>query len=145
MTIQEHVRGSSFSSTFYVSDPAELTDDVSLIDSGIVDSTGMLEVILFIEGAVRDPGSRRRDDPGEPGDDLADRRVRELASRPRRRSEPAARLGMIIDHVGIAVRSIERSLEHWQAAFGYVQETEIVVNTRQSVRVVFLSATDPRR
>jgi len=33
---------------------------------------------------------------------------------------------MIIDHVGIAVRSIERSIEHWQAAFGYEQATEIV-------------------
>jgi methylmalonyl-CoA/ethylmalonyl-CoA epimerase len=45
---------------------------------------------------------------------------------------------MIIDHVGIAVRSIERALEQWQAVFGYVQETEIVANTRQMVRVVFL-------
>ncbi len=48
MTIQDHVRGFVLES-FYVSDPAELTDDVSLIDSGIVDSTGMLEVILFLE------------------------------------------------------------------------------------------------
>ena len=46
---------------------------------------------------------------------------------------------MILDHVGIAVRSIERSLEHWQAIFGYRQETEIVTNTRQKVRVVFLA------
>jgi methylmalonyl-CoA/ethylmalonyl-CoA epimerase len=45
---------------------------------------------------------------------------------------------LILDHIGIAVRSIERSLEHWQAAFGYRQETEIVTNTRQKVRVVFL-------
>jgi methylmalonyl-CoA/ethylmalonyl-CoA epimerase len=45
---------------------------------------------------------------------------------------------MILDHVGIAVRSIERSLEHWQAVFGYRQATEIVTNTRQKVRVVFL-------
>jgi acyl carrier protein len=50
MTIQDHVRDFILES-FYVSDAAELTDDVSLIDSGIVDSTGMLEVILFIEGA----------------------------------------------------------------------------------------------
>jgi acyl carrier protein len=34
---------------FYVSDPTELTDDLSLIDSGLVDSTGMMDVILFIE------------------------------------------------------------------------------------------------
>jgi len=34
---------------FYLTDPAELTPDVSLISSGIVDSTGMLDIILFIE------------------------------------------------------------------------------------------------
>jgi acyl carrier protein len=34
---------------FYLADPQQLTDDVSLIGSGIVDSTGMLEIILFIE------------------------------------------------------------------------------------------------
>jgi methylmalonyl-CoA/ethylmalonyl-CoA epimerase len=45
---------------------------------------------------------------------------------------------MILDHVGVAVRSIERSLEHWQTVFGYRQATEIVTNSRQKVRVVFL-------
>jgi acyl carrier protein len=35
---------------FYIADPAELTDDTSLVTSGLVDSTGMLEVISFIEG-----------------------------------------------------------------------------------------------
>jgi acyl carrier protein len=35
--------------TFYVPDDIHLTDDTSLIDSGVVDSTGMLDVILFIE------------------------------------------------------------------------------------------------
>ena len=34
---------------FIVADAAELSDDLSLIDSGIVDSTGMLDVILFLE------------------------------------------------------------------------------------------------
>jgi len=34
---------------FYVADPAELTVDASLIDTGIVDSMGMLDVILFLE------------------------------------------------------------------------------------------------
>jgi acyl carrier protein len=34
---------------FYVSDPASLTDDLSLIDSGLVDSTGMMDVIVFLE------------------------------------------------------------------------------------------------
>lgn len=46
---------------------------------------------------------------------------------------------MILDHVGIAVRSLERSIEHWRAVFGYRQATEIVTNTRQKVRVVFLA------
>ena len=46
---------------------------------------------------------------------------------------------MVVDHVGIAVRSIERSIEHWQTVFGYEQVTEIVTNTRQRVRVVFLA------
>lgn len=37
-------------SNFYVADPASLNDDASLLDAGIVDSTGVLEVITFIEG-----------------------------------------------------------------------------------------------
>lgn len=49
MTVQERVRRFILES-FYVTDAAELGDEVSLIDSGIVDSTGMLEIILFIEG-----------------------------------------------------------------------------------------------
>ena len=34
---------------FYVEDPARLGDDVSLVNEGIVDSTGMLEVLGFLE------------------------------------------------------------------------------------------------
>jgi len=34
---------------FYVSDTAALTDDASLITAGVIDSTGMLEVIAFLE------------------------------------------------------------------------------------------------
>jgi acyl carrier protein len=49
MTIQDRMRGYILE-TFYVSEPGELTDDLSLIDSGLVDSTGMLDIILFIEG-----------------------------------------------------------------------------------------------
>jgi methylmalonyl-CoA/ethylmalonyl-CoA epimerase len=45
---------------------------------------------------------------------------------------------MILDHVGIAVRSLEQAIPRWEAAFGYAQATSIVVNTRQRVRVVFL-------
>ncbi len=49
MTVQERMREYILES-FYVSDPSELSDDLSLIDSGLVDSTGMLDIILFIEG-----------------------------------------------------------------------------------------------
>ena len=34
---------------FYVGDMAALRDDTSLIDKGIIDSTGVLEVVGFIE------------------------------------------------------------------------------------------------
>jgi acyl carrier protein len=34
---------------FYVSDPSELDADTSLLTTGTVDSTGMLEVIAFLE------------------------------------------------------------------------------------------------
>ena len=46
---------------------------------------------------------------------------------------------MVIDHVGIVVRSIEESLERWTTIFGYRQHTRVVTNTRQKVRVVFLT------
>jgi acyl carrier protein len=34
---------------FFVSDPLSLADDASLITGGVVDSTGLLEVIAFLE------------------------------------------------------------------------------------------------
>jgi acyl carrier protein len=34
---------------FYVPDPDSLEDRTSLLDHGIIDSTGVLEVIMFIE------------------------------------------------------------------------------------------------
>jgi acyl carrier protein len=49
MTIQERMK-EFILEYFYVSDPDELTDEVSLLDHGYVDSTGMMEIILFIEG-----------------------------------------------------------------------------------------------
>jgi acyl carrier protein len=49
MTVEDRMRAFILE-TFYVSDPGELTDELSLIDSGLVDSTGMLDIILFIEG-----------------------------------------------------------------------------------------------
>ena len=35
---------------FYVPDPERLADDASLLETGIVDSTGVQEVIGFLEG-----------------------------------------------------------------------------------------------
>jgi methylmalonyl-CoA/ethylmalonyl-CoA epimerase len=46
---------------------------------------------------------------------------------------------VVIDHVGIVVKSIELSLTHWETVFGYRQQTEVVANTRQKVNVVFLT------
>ncbi len=34
---------------FYIRDPAEISDDTLLVTNGIIDSTGMLEVIGFLE------------------------------------------------------------------------------------------------
>jgi len=38
---------------FYVTDAGTLSDEVSLLEHGIIDSTGVLEVIAFIEGSFR--------------------------------------------------------------------------------------------
>ena len=45
---------------------------------------------------------------------------------------------MNIDHIGIVVKSLEKAIPHWQKVFGYSQATEIILNTRQKVKVVFL-------
>ncbi len=45
---------------------------------------------------------------------------------------------MIIDHIGIVVKSITSGITHWQKAFGYSQYTEVVVKPPQKVKVVFL-------
>jgi acyl carrier protein len=48
VTLFDRVR-SFVTSNFYVPDPASLKDDASLIDAGIVDSTGVMEIVQFIE------------------------------------------------------------------------------------------------
>ncbi len=45
---------------------------------------------------------------------------------------------LVLDHVGIAVRSLDEGIERWRTVFGYRQATGVVLNTRQQVRVVFL-------
>ena len=49
---------------------------------------------------------------------------------------------MIIDHIGITVKSLVDGIKHWETVFGYKQKTEIITNTRQKVKVVFLSKID---
>jgi methylmalonyl-CoA/ethylmalonyl-CoA epimerase len=46
---------------------------------------------------------------------------------------------MIIDHIGILVPGLERAMDQWEMLFGYHRNSDIVRNTRQKVRVVFLS------
>jgi len=46
---------------------------------------------------------------------------------------------MVIDHIGIVVRSLEEGIQHWEQLFGYAKNSQVVTNTRQKVRVVFLS------
>ena len=46
---------------------------------------------------------------------------------------------MVIDHVGIVVASLQEGIRQWDEMFSYRQSSPIVTNTRQKVRVVFLS------
>ena len=46
---------------------------------------------------------------------------------------------MVLDHVCVAVRSIDRAANRYCELFGYEIETEVVENTRQQVLVQFLS------
>ena len=46
---------------------------------------------------------------------------------------------MTIDHIGIVVRSLAEGINQWQDLFGYKQNSDIVSNSRQKVKVVFLS------
>lgn len=49
---------------------------------------------------------------------------------------------MVIDHIGIVVKSIEKGIEQWSNTFGYTQMTKVVINTRQKVKVVFMNKKD---
>src|SRR5262245_58733963 len=46
---------------------------------------------------------------------------------------------MVIDHIGIVVRSLEEGLQQWTDLFGYKKNSDVVHNSRQRVKVVFLS------
>lgn len=45
---------------------------------------------------------------------------------------------MIIDHICFAVKNIEEGIEYWDKVFDYKQMTEIVINSLQKVKVIFL-------
>ncbi len=49
---------------------------------------------------------------------------------------------MNIDHIGIVVKSMDEGIKQWTEMFGYSQKTEVVVNTRQKVKVVFMHKPD---
>lgn len=46
---------------------------------------------------------------------------------------------MVVDHIGIVVRSLEDGIRQWEQALGYKRASSIVTNSRQMVRVVFLA------
>ncbi|HRH00216.1 MAG TPA: acyl carrier protein [Polyangiaceae bacterium] len=50
MSIQDEVR-QFIVKNFYVADAAGLADDASLLDKGVIDSTGVLEVVAHLEEA----------------------------------------------------------------------------------------------
>lgn len=52
MTVSDRVRAFVLRN-FYVPDPDAVGDTTSLLDAGIIDSTGVLELIEFVEDAFR--------------------------------------------------------------------------------------------
>ncbi len=46
---------------------------------------------------------------------------------------------MKIDHICFAVKNISEGISYWERVFGYRQMTEVIVNSLQKVKVVFLS------
>jgi acyl carrier protein len=48
MSTAEKIR-TFITTNFYVANPAGLADDASFLDQGVIDSTGVLEVVTFLE------------------------------------------------------------------------------------------------
>jgi acyl carrier protein len=57
MSIREQVR-QFITTNFYLPDPQALADTTSFLETGIIDSTGVLEIVGFLE---RDLGLQLRD------------------------------------------------------------------------------------
>jgi len=51
MSIENSVRNYILENYLFTDDQSELTNDVSLLERGIIDSTGIMELVLFIEEA----------------------------------------------------------------------------------------------
>jgi len=83
MDIRDQVR-QFILTNFYVPDPATITDEASLLKSGVVDSTGVLEVISFLEETFQVTVA---DDEMTP--DNLDSILRISAFLDRKRTEPA--------------------------------------------------------
>jgi methylmalonyl-CoA/ethylmalonyl-CoA epimerase len=49
---------------------------------------------------------------------------------------------MIIDHISFAVRNLNDGIGYWENVFGYKQMTQVVENSLQKVKVVFLCKSD---
>jgi len=49
---------------------------------------------------------------------------------------------MVIDHISFAVKNLEEGISYWSRVFGYRQLTNIVINSLQKVKVVFLDKED---
>lgn len=49
-SVEIKVRGYILENLLFSSDDAELSNDASLLERGIIDSTGVLEIVLFLEG-----------------------------------------------------------------------------------------------
>jgi len=49
MTIKEQIRQYLSENFLFSSNGFELGDDVSLLEEGVVDSTGVLELVMFVE------------------------------------------------------------------------------------------------
>jgi methylmalonyl-CoA/ethylmalonyl-CoA epimerase len=45
---------------------------------------------------------------------------------------------MVIDHICFAVKNLKEGISYWNHIFGYRQKTEMVINSLQKVKVVFL-------
>lgn len=49
---------------------------------------------------------------------------------------------MKLDHICFAVKNINEGILYWEEVFGYRQMTDVINNTLQKVKVVFLSKED---